>query len=259
MMDFSTALKTLRSEVKALTGKSFSARALSELLKIDKEKYGKWEQGFKPADTLERKIFSELFQTKDLDQISDDSIAEAAKNIVKKLKAISKEIIPLGKHAPLRLTAEEYSDAFGDWEGLPVYNTEITASFIAKYQDEHTYEPVYRIKDPRFRDCDFAAVVTGDSMHPEVRHGDYVVCKLIEDKTFIVYGDIYYVSAKNGLETCKYVHGYFDTVVLKDKVEKIPDYTKILLVPRNDKVPPSPISLEMINRLYKVRGIIRGY
>jgi Peptidase S24-like len=158
-----------------------------------------------------------------------------------------KEVIPLGKHAPLRLTADQYAEAFGDWAGLPMYNNPITASFIETYKDEKTFTPQYYLHDPRFRDCDFGAIITGDSMHSEIRHGDFIACKEITDMRFIVFGDIYYVVATNGLETCKYLNVDPD------------DRNNYLLVPRNELISPSPIPKDMILRMYKVRGIVRGY
>lgn len=158
-----------------------------------------------------------------------------------------KEVIALGKHKPLRLNPEEYAAAFGDWKGLPMFNTPVTASFVEAYRDESVYQPQYYLHDPRFRDCDFGAIITGDSMHSEIRHGDFIACKEVTDKRFIVFGDIYYVVATNGLETCKYVN----------KDPENPD--NLLLVPKNENISKSPIPKDMILRLYKVRGIVRGY
>lgn len=158
-----------------------------------------------------------------------------------------KEVIILGKNPNQRLKPEQYAEAFGDWEGLPMYNTPITATFVETYRDENIYQPQYYLHDPRFRDCDFGAIITGDSMHSEIRHGDFVACKEVTDTRFIVYGDIYYVVASNGLETCKYVN--IDP--------KNPDI--LLLVPKNEKLSPSPLPKDMLVKLYKVRGIVRGY
>jgi hypothetical protein len=91
-------------------------------------------------------------------------------------------------------------------------------------------------------------------MHSEIRHGDYVVCQEVIDRSFIVYGDIYYVVAKNGLETCKYINAY-----VLDAKNRIYDEDRILLVPKNENITPSPLRKDMIDRLYKVKGIIRGY
>lgn len=158
-----------------------------------------------------------------------------------------KEVILTGKHAHSKLKPDEYAAAFGDWKGVPMYNLPITASFIETYRDEKAVQPQYYLHDPRFRDCDFGAIITGDSMHSEIRHGDFIACKEIVDTRFIVFGDIYYVVATNGLETCKYVNA------------DPHDQGNFLLVPRNESISPSPIPKEMVLKMYKVRGIIRGY
>jgi phage repressor protein C with HTH and peptisase S24 domain len=159
----------------------------------------------------------------------------------------SKEVIEFGKQSALRLNAKDYAAAFGDWQGVPMYNAVVTASFIDTYRDDRIFHPSYYLHDPRFRDCDFGAIITGDSMHSEIRHGDHVICKQIEDRRFIVFGDIYYIISTNGLETCKYVNA--------DPVDK----NNLLLVPRNEAISASPIPKDMILKMYKVRGIIRGY
>lgn len=158
-----------------------------------------------------------------------------------------KEVIPLGKHVHSKLSSQQYVEAFKDWPGLPMYNMPITASFIATYRDVDTFQPQYYLHDPRFRDCDFGAIITGDSMHSEIRHGDFIACKEITDTRFIVFGDIYYVVATNGLETCKYINA------------DPHNPNNFLLVPRNENISPSPIPKDMILKMYKVRGIIRGY
>jgi phage repressor protein C with HTH and peptisase S24 domain len=158
-----------------------------------------------------------------------------------------KQVIPLGKHAHTNLKLEEYAAAYGDWLGVPMYNTPVTASFIETYRDEAMYQPTYYLHDPRFKDCKFGAIITGDSMHSEIRHGDHVICQEIMDWRFVVYGDIYYIVSTNGLETCKYLNA--------DPSDK----DNFLLVPRNDSISPSPIPKNMILKMYKVRGVVRGY
>ena len=149
----------------------------------------------------------------------------------------------VNKSRAIKASAEE---AQAIWQGVPVYDVPISASFVSHYRDEF-YEPLYYLRDKRFKDCDFASVITGDSMHSEIRHGDYVVCKEITDTRFIDFGAIYYVVATNGLETCKYLHPVLD------------DDDMLMLVPYNKSVPASPIPKDMILRLYRVKGIVRGY
>jgi transcriptional regulator with XRE-family HTH domain len=208
--------------------------ALAELTGIPKGRINGWEQqGTKPKseDFLS---LSRVFETLENEY--------SQKNIDNK----KTKIIPVGKHVPMRIREEEFGGAYPDWEGIPMYNVPITASFVESYRDESIYTPMYYLRDPRFRDCDFGAVISGDSMHSEIRHGDFVACKRITDTRFLVYGDIYYIVASNGLETCKYINAG------KDEGE-------IMLHAKNEKISPSPLPKDMIMAIYKVRGIIRTY
>lgn len=159
----------------------------------------------------------------------------------------SKETILIGKHSYSRLSDDDRNSAFPGWRGIPMYNNAITASFIETYRDEIAYKPTYYLHDVRFKECNFGARVTGDSMHSEIRHGDHVICQEITDTRFIVYGDIYYIVSTNGLETCKYIHPDPD------------NKTNLLLVARNESVPSSPMPKDMLLKLYKVKGILREY
>lgn len=222
---------------------------------IDKSTISKYEQG---KDPLSAKAKVELFSTLGISRtwfetgVGDMRSQQEADDVplspeLQVKEGRNKEVKLLGKHVPLRLKPEEYAEAFGDWPGLPMYNAPVTASFVDTYRDESVYKPYYYLHDPRFRDCDFGAIITGDSMHSEIRHGDFIACKEVKDTRFIVYGDIYYVVATNGLETCKYVN-----VDPEDK-------NNLLLVARSEKISPSPLPKDMIHKLYKVRGIVRGY
>lgn len=152
----------------------------------------------------------------------------------------SPEIIPVGKHIATTNNSDD------SWEGLPMYNIPITASFVESYRDDNNYEPQYYLRDPRFKDCNFGAIITGDSMHSEIRHGDFVACKEVLDTRFIVFGDIYYIVTTNGLETCKYINAGKDD-------------EHLMLQAKNEHVSPMQLPKDMLLRLYKVRGIVRGY
>jgi hypothetical protein len=43
-------------------------------------------------------------------------------------------------------------------------------------------------------------------IYPEIRDGDYVVCKEIQTLESLIYGDIYLVITKDGIEPVKYIH-----------------------------------------------------
>ncbi len=231
---------------------------LADFTGIPRDRIGKWVQQNrmppKATDLNAINAFVNYFTQNTFSNLKDivdnyyyDGSGVKIRSELEPKAGAEKTVIPLGKHAHTRLKTSEYKDAFSEWGGLPMYNLPITASFIASYRDEQGIMPQYYLYDPRFRDCDFGAIITGDSMHSEIRHGDFIACKEITDMSFVVYGDIYYVVGKNGLETCKYLNADPD------------DKDSFLLVPRNEKISPSPIKKDMVLKMYKVRGIIRGY
>ncbi len=206
---------------------------VADRMGMSRRGYQYWEQGRSIPSALQLKELANILR------ISQKEIARFG------------DVDTAGKrNKPLAISAEEKENSAvvvrKDWPGLPVYNVPITASFVEVYRDEHI-APEYYLKDRKYIDCDFAAVIRGDSMHSEIRHGDYVICKRIEDLGFLAFGEIYYIVSTNGLETCKYLH------------PDLNNEDRLLLVAYNKSVPSSPIPKKYIRSLYKVRGIIRAY
>lgn len=227
--------------------KGFNKSEMARQLGIASQLYGQYERGEVEPKTEFRDSFEEKFS---ISLKTGEPIAEKdeSDDLAAGIKlSDDKETIYFGKQTYFRMNPEEYAGAFKGWHGVPMYNVPVTASFVQTYRDTNEMNPQYYLHDPRFKDCSFGAIITGDSMYPEIRHGDFVVCQEITDKRFIVFGDIYYVVSSNGLETCKYIN--------KDPEDR----SNYLLVPRNNSIDPSPIPKEMIDRLFKVRGVVRGY
>jgi transcriptional regulator with XRE-family HTH domain len=132
------------------------------------------------------------------------------------------------------------------WPGVPMYDIPVTAGAVTMIRDEKAPEPAYYLQIPSFKDCTFGARVSGDSMYPEIRNGDYVVCKEVQTLESLIYGDIYLIITKDGIETVKYVHPHENT-----------DWVN--LVPYNKSVPITPMPKSNIFKVYKVKGVLKGY
>lgn len=162
------------------------------------------------------------------------------------LKLVNREVSVLSEPDKNYLQHRQDLKNNAQWEGIPMFDVPFTASFAEVYRDEKIYKPRYYLYDERFRDCDFGTVIRGDSMHSEIRHGDLVVCKEIIDFGFVSYGEIYLIITSNGFETCKYLH--------PGKKEN-----ELILKAYNKAVPDTPLPINYLLKLYKVRGIIRAY
>lgn len=135
--------------------------------------------------------------------------------------------------------------------GIQVYESAPTyATVKTVYHDEHAV-PDYVLNIPQFRDCNYGTRASGDSMYPEVRNGDLIICKELPVDARIIFGDMYVVHTKDGIETIKYVNQF---------VDGNSDEQWVLLVPHNKAAGMgTPIPRKEIIKLFKVRAIFKAY
>jgi hypothetical protein len=155
---------------------------------------------------------------------------------------------PKDRHIAKRHEIKKLGDAKNGimvYESAPVY-----ASVKTVYHDEHAV-PDYVLNIPQFRDCNYGTRASGDSMYPEIRNGDLIVCKELAVDARIIYGDIYVIHTKDGIETIKYVQQF------TDGSDGDP---WVLLVPHNKGAGMgTPIPRKEIIKLFKVRAVFKAY
>lgn len=93
-------------------------------------------------------------------------------------------------------------------EGTPIYEVSASAS-----QMEHINQmpevPAFTVKIPGYEDCNFGMYVYGHSMYPTIENGSLILCRKVNDKTVIMYGEIYlirtadYLMVKRIQKNCK--------------------------------------------------------
>lgn len=129
--------------------------------------------------------------------------------------------------------------------GMPVFESSpMTLSNKESFRDEQTDQPDFWLSIPQYRKCNYACRAKGDSMHPVIRNHALVGGKEITDLSVIIFGDIYIVHTRNGIETIKYIHP--DPLNLEN----------ILLVPYNENAKTTPIHKSDILRLYQAEFVI---
>lgn len=232
-----------------------------EIIKKAREEKG-WSQtdvatklglGLRQYQNIEAGTFPKYkrHQIEDLEKILGIKVYESiyAENVPRgtngELQLVHRDVKVLGKEKSFQQKLHERK-LTEQWDGVPMFDAPISASFTETYRDEKIYKPRFYLLDDRFRDCDFGSVIRGDSMHSEIRHGDFVVCKEVTDPGFVIFGEIYYIISTNELETCKYLH--------PGKQE-----SEFLLKAYNKSVPDTPLPKKYLRKLYKVRGILRAY
>ncbi len=132
------------------------------------------------------------------------------------------------------------SAAAGQPEGIPYYNTD-AIRFVC---ETGRRLPAYYINVPGFGDCDFAAVVTGDGMAPEVPAGAIVALKQVDPAGPVLPGEIY-LAVTQQFALMRYV-----------KLDrKVPDGLW-LNPPDGSDEEPVGIRRERLTGLYLVKGIV---
>lgn len=138
-------------------------------------------------------------------------------------------------------------------EGTAIYESSPAyATFKPVYHDDPDHQvPDYVLKIPQFKHCNYGTRASGDSMYPEIRNGDLVICQELSIDARIIFGDIYIVHTKDGLETIKYIHQFIDDSA---------DRPFVLLVPHNKAAGMgTPMPRDEIVKLFKVRAIFKAY
>ncbi len=131
--------------------------------------------------------------------------------------------------------------------GVPFYDYEVTAH-ISDILDTTVYTPKYFVHYEPFRGTDLCMPVAGDSMHPDIKHGDVLALKRLNTLGEIMWGETYVIVTHGDMELCavKCVHPNpknVTTIILRSIN---PAYS-------GDKI----IEKESIHEVYKVKGLLR--
>lgn len=151
---------------------------------------------------LSKVISEEKPMTDSLASALHKNYGSVLKNLNINLRAVAKE-----RHIATR----NHLKAIGESkQGIQVYESApVQAGLRTVYHDEHAV-PDYVLNIPQFRDCNYGTRASGDSMYPEVRNGDLIVCKELPIDARIIFGDMYVIHTQDGIETIKYVQQFTD-------------------------------------------------
>lgn len=130
-------------------------------------------------------------------------------------------------------------------EGVPYYDEDFLLGFdeLASPSSE---SPEYLIRMPGYDKATLWCNASGHSMEPEINNGDIIALRLIEDASFLPYGDIYGIITTNGMRTIKRLgrsqrEGYYR------------------LIPTNKEYDEQEIPKEKIMIIYRVMGAMKAF
>ncbi len=132
-----------------------------------------------------------------------------------------------------------------DRENMVLVNAKAAAGYPQNIHDTSWYRqlPAFDLPIPEFRNATYRGFqVEGDSMLPNLRPGEWVLAKAVEDLDDINTSKIYVIVLQ-------------DSVMVK-KIERPPNSHKILLISLNESYPPYEIEPHQIQELRQVSSKI---
>ncbi len=87
-------------------------------------------------------------------------------------------------------------------QGVPYYNVDFIGGFDIVTNDQ-TATPEYLIDYEPYNKATCWCNITGHSMEPEISHGDVLALKLVEDPSFLPFGEVYAIVTTNDMRTVK--------------------------------------------------------
>lgn len=151
---------------------------------------------------------------------------------------ISREYMETGEGS-VGLPEISYSD------GVPYFDVDFLLGFdeIANPDNQN---PEYLIRMPGYEKATMWCNASGHSMEPEINSGDIIALQLIEDFSFLPFGDVYGFVTTNGMRTIKRL----------GRSEKEGYYR---LIPTNREYDEQEIPIRMIACVYRVMGAMKAF
>lgn len=128
--------------------------------------------------------------------------------------------------------------------GVPVYDT---CTILDIIYNENRIIPTFYLPSDAFTNGSVGLRMSNDSMHPEIRKNDIVICKALDLQISPVPGDIHYVAVKDGKEYVGRLHKHKE------------DNENLMLVFDHANQASVTIGMTTIEAIYKVTGITRDF
>lgn len=132
-----------------------------------------------------------------------------------------------------------------DSENMVLVNAKAAAGYPQNIQDTSWYKqlPAFDLPLPEFRNASYRGFqVEGDSMLPNLKPGEWVLAKAVDDIAHVSSNKIYVIVLQ-------------DAVLVK-KIEKAPTSNNITLISLNETYPPYEIEPHQIQEIWQVNSKI---
>ncbi len=134
-------------------------------------------------------------------------------------------------------------------KAIPVFEVSASAGMVGGFNDINQQKGSIIV--PGYEDCDFAIYAFGHSMYPVIENGCLVLCRRINDKTLILWGEIYFIRTRDHqvIKRIQKSEKKAMVTLMSDNEEKRKD--------KNRRYESQDVPLDAILDLYIIKGVIK--
>lgn len=130
-------------------------------------------------------------------------------------------------------------------KGVPYYDEDFVLGFN-EIGFPSSERPQFLVQIPKYANATLWCNATGHSMEPEINSGDVIALQVIDDPSFLLFGDLYAIVTTNGLRTIK-------------RLGRGHDEEHYRLIPTNKDYDEQEIPKKVILRVFKVLGNLHSF
>ena len=130
-------------------------------------------------------------------------------------------------------------------DGVPYYDEFFECGFDELVPSD-TRNPDFLVRMPGYDKATMWCNASGASMEPEINNGDLIAMQLIQDISFLPYGDIYGIITTNGMRTIK-------------RLGRSSQPGCYRLIPTNKDYDEQDLPIRLIAVVYRVLGALKTF
>lgn len=180
-------------------------------------------------------------------KLSEKTRESTIDRIVSRCPDLNKAWLLTGEGEMLKAETEAPEDTpeISYTDGVPYYDEFFECGFDELVPSD-TRNPDFLVRMPGYDKATMWCNASGASMEPEINNGDLIAMQLIQDISFLPYGDIYGIITTNGMRTIK-------------RLGRSSQPGCYRLIPTNKDYDEQDLPIRLIAVVYRVLGALKTF
>lgn len=169
---------------------------------------------------------------------------EVIEKVITAFPAVDKGWL-IGGNGSMLKEGTEITNEKGQDKGVPYFDVDFIMEYEKIFKNPNIH-PNYLVDFEPYNSASCWCNVTGHSMEPEINHGDTIALKIINDISFIPFGDIYAIVTKNDMR-----------MIRRIGQSNKNGCVRLFPTKKTDAYSEQDIEITMIDKLFLVLGCVK--